>query len=153
MKGIPKRTKIEKNDEGIEFLPLNQFEETVIGKKPWQKKWGERKRDKESPSSKRDGRERERWTRDIEGFCANYNWGSIPNKKGIVIPLLFGRNSYSSFCKIAIPGNNKLTKQQNNYSISGVCSTYQTYPKSIDESIYMLYPNSISKLSQGLNNI
>jgi hypothetical protein len=25
MKGIPKRTKIEKIDEGIEFLPLNQW--------------------------------------------------------------------------------------------------------------------------------
>jgi hypothetical protein len=128
MKGIPKRTKIEKIDEGIEFLPLNQWV-----------------RERE--------RERERgWTRNIEGFCANYNWGSIPNKKGIVIPLLFGRTSYSSFCKIVIPGNNKLTKQRNNYSISEAYSTYQTYPKSLDESIYMSYLNSISKLSQGLNN-
>jgi hypothetical protein len=91
MKGVPKRKekKIENIDEGIEFLPLNQFEETAIGKNMRKKVMRERQRgrggderDKESPHLE-EGR-----ARDLDVFCANYNWGSIPNSKRKVIPLL-----------------------------------------------------------------
>lgn len=46
MKGVPKRKekKIENIDEGIEFLPLNQFEETAIRKNMRKKVMRERQR-------------------------------------------------------------------------------------------------------------